>query len=707
MARKRRAAMREARRLRRGGAIGRRLRGRLAFVAAGGVLLVPPDAVDGQEADTAVAQPSDTTVRRVPGITVRAARPVTTGGVTSAVELSIDSVALAPAATLDEVLAEMPLVRLRTNSRGQVQPSLRGMEERQIAILLDGVPLSLGWDDRTDLSTVPLQGARRVTLVRGLSSVLAGPNVLGGYVRIDLAGGPGGAPEPAPSLQGAVDHRGALDVAASAGTRVGEGARTLDLRAGIGWRDRPGLPRPGAVPPAGPGDAGFLPNTQRRSVSGYAAVRLEDRTGWWAALSAVGFSARRGVLPELHLLDAGAPEPRYWKIPDQRRGLVALSAGTGRRATPLGHGALRASLGVDAQHLEIDAFESLAYRDRVGGETGDDRTLSGRLEAVHDLSRGEVRGALTVADTRHVEILDATHRSVYRQRLWSVGAEVEQPLAKGRGGWLTRPAVTVGASLDGASTPRTGGYPGQPPVHGWGARLAGSAIVGRGRARLHGGLSRKVRFASLRELYSGALGKFEPNPDLGPETLWVAEAGLTARAAGGDLQVTLFQHRLQGSVVRVATGTGTLRRENRGETRSTGIEVVTGWSAGPLDLRADATLQRVRLVGAASGERPEYQPAITGGLRVGGPLPAGFRGEIAADLWGRQYGVDPTSGRAAAIDPSVWLALGVRHAIPVPLAAGRRATATLQVVNPTDAAVYEQLGLPRAGRTLRVAVEVR
>ena len=40
-----------------------------------------------------------------------------------------------------------------------------------------------------------------------------------------------------------------------------------------------------------------------------------------------------------------------------------------------------------------------------------------------------------------------------------------------------------------------------------------------------GGLSRRGRFPSLRELYSGALGRFEPNPDLRSETLLGAEAG--------------------------------------------------------------------------------------------------------------------------------------------------------------------------------------
>ena len=70
--------------------------------------------------------------------------------------------------------------------------SVRGSDSRQTAILLDGVPLTLGWDNRSDVSLVPITGATRISLVRGLSSLLHGPNVLGGVVEVSLADGAGG-----------------------------------------------------------------------------------------------------------------------------------------------------------------------------------------------------------------------------------------------------------------------------------------------------------------------------------------------------------------------------------------------------------------------------------------------------------------------------------------------------------------------------------
>ena len=112
------------------------------------------------------------------GITVRVARPVLTTGGASAVVLELDSLGGLPAPSMEEVLRAMPLLVIRKNSRGESQPALRGSEERQIGIFLDGIPITIGWDHRSDMSIVPMTGAQSVRVVRGSSSVLYGPNTI-------------------------------------------------------------------------------------------------------------------------------------------------------------------------------------------------------------------------------------------------------------------------------------------------------------------------------------------------------------------------------------------------------------------------------------------------------------------------------------------------------------------------------------------------
>jgi iron complex outermembrane receptor protein len=113
---------------------------------------------------------TDTMVFRIGEIRVQARRPVTTVGGASAVEVAVDSLGLASAPTVEEVLREIPSVHVRTNSRGEAEISVRGSESRQVAILLDGVPLTLGWDARTDVSVLPAGAVHELNVVRGLST---------------------------------------------------------------------------------------------------------------------------------------------------------------------------------------------------------------------------------------------------------------------------------------------------------------------------------------------------------------------------------------------------------------------------------------------------------------------------------------------------------------------------------------------------------
>ncbi|MBI4539469.1 MAG: TonB-dependent receptor [Gemmatimonadetes bacterium] len=675
----------------------------LAFFA----LLAGPGGVAAQAPrDTASKAPAapDSVAYELEGLIVEASRPVAAMAGASAVELRLDSLNALPSATMGEVLRRMPFVRIRRNSRGEDQPSLRGVEERQLAVLVDGIPITLGWDSRTDLSLIPLTAAREVTVVRGLSSVLAGPNALGGVIMVGITGGPFPERLTRPfRLQTGVEHTGAVSLAGEADGLWRSGDGGLLVRAGAGYRDIPGLARPGDVSQPAGGER--LLNTDLSHQNGFLAARYRARSGRWASLSSLAFRAEKGVLPELHV-----QQPRFWRIPSVWRSVTALSAGTGWQRTPWGRGDLEAMVGIDLGHQQTDAYESFDFQKTLATERADSRTLTVRLLGEHSLGPGILRTALTLADTRNDQ-REPDNPGVFEQRLWSMGVEAERPLARGgaAGSWFADPVLNIGLSADGAATPQSGGRPRRDAIHAWGARVAGSALVARGAARLHGGVSRKVRFPALRELYSGALGRFEPNPELGPEVLKVGELGITGSFGPVEAQLTLFQQRLEGAIVRTSTAAGKFRRENRDEMRSTGVELLANWHVGALSLGTDLTLQDVQVLDptARAGERrAEYQPEIASGLRLYAPLPLDLRGWASVFHVGRQHCVHPDLNRMVTVDPSVSLDVGtVRRIEPrVPGIPPLRVGVT--VANLTDAVVYEQCGLPREGRTLRVQVEV-
>ena len=163
----------------------------LLLLAAAGTAL-PSSVVSQEPPDSLVAD----TVIKVAGLTVRAVRQATTpGGVTGIVSLP-SSLPIPPVASVEDALRKMPFVLVRKNSRGMAEISVRGSQSRQVAVLLDGVPLTLAWDHRADPSVIPIMGAQNITMVRGLPSILGGPNVLGGVVEVNLSKGLNGGAEP-------------------------------------------------------------------------------------------------------------------------------------------------------------------------------------------------------------------------------------------------------------------------------------------------------------------------------------------------------------------------------------------------------------------------------------------------------------------------------------------------------------------------------
>ncbi len=652
-------------------------------------------------------QPPDTirpdTVFTVEEIAVKVSRPVTTAGGASALSTPLDSVVVPPAPTLDEVLRRMPLVLVRENSRGEAQPQVRGMESRQVAVLVDGVPLTLGWDNRTDLSIVPLTAARQLTLVRGLSSVLHGPNALGGVVLVDIANGPGALAEPEPfTFSVGIDQLGNGSATLGLANLVRGGGGDLLLRAGGGYRNRSSVPLASGVTQPLPGDERL--NSDFEHWNGYAVARYQSDSGPWGSFSTFGFNSNRGVPPELHIA-----EPRLWRYPRASRWVTALSGGTGWRQTPWGEGDLEASFGIDVGATDIDAYESLAYDSIAGGEKGDDRTLSLRLLGDHTVGGGVLRSAWTFAETRHEQVEDGNDPEVYRQRFFSVGVETEHPIYAG-GSAAPRARVSVGVSADYADTPETGGQEARDVIWAWGARAGGTYAVGDGTVLVNGGVSRRIRFPALRELYSGALGKFVVNPDLDPEVLGVAELGLTAARGPAEAQVVGFYQRLEDAIVRVSLGDGTLQRQNRAEVRSLGVEFLASytWSSG-LSVSGDATLKDVSQDDPSAPEgqqHPEYQPSFSGGLGLSVPLGYGVRTTGRVRHLGVRYCVHPDFETEQRLASDTWVDIELGGSFDVRSGRTGRVEINLATLNVTDEAVFDQCGLPQPGRLLQLQVRL-
>jgi iron complex outermembrane receptor protein len=657
----------------------------------------------GQARDTLRA---DTMVFRIGELRVQARRAVTTVGGASALEVTLDSLALSAVPTLEEVLRELPGIHVRTNSRGEAEISVRGSESRQVAVLVDGIPITLGWDARTDVSVLPASAPHEVNLVRGLSSILHGPNVLGGVVEMSVARGFAFPSRASAQASVGTDRAGGYGGGASVSV-PGEsaGGRWL-VRAGGGFRDSPGAPLASGVVEPVPTDGGLRLNTDARSADGFLAVRYARDGGGWVTFSGSAFQAERGIAAEL---DANAP--RLWRYPHVGRSLAVLSAGSGDRATPFGRGDVEASVGVDVGRTEIASYASRAYERVQGTEVGDARTVTVRLLSDHTLGpRGDLRAAWTWADIRQ-DVAVGGVVADYRQTLASLGIESVWRVWERSTGPIHSVRLSLGGAWDRGETPRTGGLPSLGSLEDWGARAGLTALVGDGQTLLHAGVSRRGRFPSLREVYSEALNRFEPNPGLRPERLVAVEGGVTTRLGRGEFQAVGFLQELDGAIRRVTLPNRKRQRVNADRLASRGLELLVTQAVGALDLAGDLILQSVRLTdpGNTVSREPENLPGVSGGASLRLPLLAGVSATTAVRYTGAQYCQHPNTGADVRLRGGALLNADVSRSWGMPSAPGgifSRVEARLSGDNLTDRALYDQCGLPRPGRLLSIQLRV-
>lgn len=674
------------------------------------LLLVPFADVAAQEPDSTRR---DSMALRLKTVRVTDARAAGIAGGAAAVVVDPGALRASPAPLLHEALRESPFVHVRLNSRGEMELSVRGSDSRQAAVLLDGVPLTLGWDHRTDPSLVPMTGAQRLAIVPGLGSLLAGPNTLGGTIEISHDD----ARAPSSQTWGGfgVDQFASTVTTLGAARRIGSGARGgLYLRGGMAHRQRQGVALPdGAIDPTA--EHGLRTNSDLRQLDGFASVRWTNGMGRSLGVTYSAFDAERGVPPEEHIAS-----PRLWRYPDHRRSIAALSGASGPLATPFGFGSLELGVGINDGAVKIESFDGRDYQTVVGQELGDERTLTMRLKATHSLGgRASLRAAWTAADVKYTETLDADPGAKYEQKLSSAAAELEAPLGD-------RTSLAAGLAFDHAATPLTGGRePKQAPMSSTGWRAGLTHTVGEGLV-LHASVSRRSRFPALRELYSGALDRFQPNPALKPETLLGYEAGATLgpRSSGGvdaTVRANAFHHRLADAVVRTTVPdpapppTTLFRRVNRDRIESSGLELLAGLGFGTdreraITLSGDALVQRITIVDQtadAATRHAENDPERRASAELGVPLPFRLRGIATARYTGRQYCVNGDTGSEMTLVGATVTSAALERRLSLRGGTFRSLRALLALDNVGDTAVYDQCGLPQPGRTLRVMLSLQ
>jgi len=468
--------------------------------------------------------------------------------------INIDSRELveADALNLSDIGRLIPSVKVQTNSRGETTYFIRGNGERQITLLFDGVPLNIPWDNRIDLSLIPADVIESINIIKGIPSAIYGANSISGLVEIKSL-----SLEDKPSSGKILLKLGENNSQSYAGN-YSDKLNPFNIMAAIQYNRRDGFSLPGS----------YISNSKVRVNSFSKSLNFFGKIGYYEKpklklnMTFAYNDAEKGVPPEENV-----SKPRFWQYPLWKRFVINLNGEI--YPTRSNTSKIIFSFSGTSVKTQIDQFKDFTFLSIDDVEKGKDVTFNGRI-VYSSLIRDNALLKLSLSgytSTHSENILSQSYQeNIYRQNVLSGNGELEY--------FLDKTTLVFGLSYDLSTTPKTGDKPAKNSINDYGLNL-GLVHSFNNDQSVRFTYGRKARFPTLREAFSGALGRFVLNPSLKAETAVTIEGGFRSIFSEGDFDIALFYTILKDGIVRTTLPGKQFIRINKDEVRTFGVETVT------------------------------------------------------------------------------------------------------------------------------------
>ena len=95
-----------------------------------------------------------------------------------------EKIELTTSLNVSDALNTAPGVTISVGTKNEKNINIRGFSQRYISVFYDGIPISIPNDGYVDTGKLPTGNISKITITKGISSVLYGPNTMGGVVNI-------------------------------------------------------------------------------------------------------------------------------------------------------------------------------------------------------------------------------------------------------------------------------------------------------------------------------------------------------------------------------------------------------------------------------------------------------------------------------------------------------------------------------------------
>ena len=476
----------------------------------------------------------------------------------------------AGAQTVDQALYLVPGVTLQSGGKNSRHISIRGFEESELKVLVDGIPANETYFRTIDLSQIPAAAVSEIIVIRGLPSVLYGANSMGGVVNIVTKKG---GEKPSASGEVLVSDYSTLHTALGGGFQESN----INVHVTYAYQTSDGFPCSSDLDADDPYvgvKSKYHENGGLRENSDYRKQALTGKVGYDTEPSKLYLSF------DWHDNVMGVPVEynRYWRFTEWNQGQLNL---VGEQQCGPVMVKARGFYFMHDDTLEDDAEKTVAYGGKSWFDKSayDDYSAGGSVQADWDTAENNVlRGGMNYQFEQNRQreyntknavgkvIRDGwSEDSVYETEMWNFAAEDEWTWSK----WVT----VLGVSYDLYQPVRSAEVEPGDSIGAANPQLT-TRYTFSDEASVFAGAGRKTRFPHMKELYSEHAGG---NPDLDPEYTDTADAGLEVRPFAPEMPLRLtldvFYNDIRDRIESVSISDDESQYQNVGHAVTRGTEL--------------------------------------------------------------------------------------------------------------------------------------
>ncbi len=470
---------------------------------------------------------------------------------------------------LSDIMSFSPGVHVSQGQKGDSSINIRGLGSNRVTLMYDGIPVYEPYFNSFNLNTFPSTAIKEIKVIKGASSVLYGPNTMGGVVNVITKR----TLKPYLSLNTRFSNNSTALVAASGGYTNEKFAvfanATFDKSDGFDFKSSEGKTVQRA-----------LSNYDRKNFTGKFYFYPTEESEIMAEI--LYYNSNYGVPAAYEVKEL---KSRYWNFRDWDRLQLNLGGTTGF----LDKGLLKIR-GYYVHHYNVlEDYKTPAKEIRRWVSTYKNYSLGASAIGEYQFSEKNTLKFSLIGSTNRVRTQsDAGEEwEKFTRQVYSIGIEDHISLNE-------KLKITLGASVDFLKKDSGSNKTSFNPIAG--IKFSASDAID-----LRASVSGKSRFPSMKSLYGR-----DGNTDLASEVATNYEVGFTLKK-WVNTEVSFFYNRITDMIQSVRGSDGYKMYRNVGKADLKGLEVEVSKNLGLLSL--STSYSYIKTEDKETGEPVDYVPS--------------------------------------------------------------------------------------------------